>query len=70
MFLDVDGGSITSAVDTAILAARPATRMLVLHHHNQPSAQAEVVAVRTPMTLVNPDTSPWRSYIPLVIGNP
>jgi subtilisin family serine protease len=68
MFLDVEGGSITSAVDTAILAARPTTRMLVLHLHNQPSAQAELVAVRSPTTLVDRHTPHWQSYLPFVTG--
>jgi hypothetical protein len=68
MFLDVEGGSITSAVNTAILATRPATRMLVLHMHNPPSAQAELVAVRSPTTFVDGRSSQWRSYLPFVGG--
>jgi subtilisin family serine protease len=68
MFLDVDGGSITSAVNTAILVARPATRMLVLHMHNQPSTQAELVAVRSPTTFVDGRSQQWRSYLPFVGG--
>jgi subtilisin family serine protease len=70
MFLDVDGGSITSAVNTAILAARPTTRMLVLHMHNQPAAQAELVTVRSPTTLENRGSPQWHGYLPFISGKP
>jgi subtilisin family serine protease len=46
VFLDIDGGQIVGGVDAAALAARGTQRLLVLHHHNPPATQAEVVEVR------------------------
>ena len=45
------GGAITGGVNTAQLAARPGTRLLILHHHNAPFPQAEVVNVNLPIAL-------------------
>jgi hypothetical protein len=45
--VDVEGGQITGAVNTALLAAHPGQKLLILHHHNGPAPQAEVVGINT-----------------------
>jgi hypothetical protein len=51
IFVDTNGGVITGGVNTAQLAARPGTKLLILHHHNAPYPQAEVVNVNLPIAL-------------------
>jgi hypothetical protein len=46
IFLDVQGGAITGLVRGDVLTARGGAKLLVLHHHNAPFPQAEVVDVR------------------------
>ena len=48
IFVDIDGGAITGGVNPAQLALRPGTKLLVLHHHNAPFPQAEVVDINLP----------------------
>jgi hypothetical protein len=47
IFVDVEGGAITGAVNPVQLAARPVQNLLILHHHNAPFPQAELVNVNT-----------------------
>jgi hypothetical protein len=47
IFLDIEGGTITGGVNPAQLAARPIQKLLILHHHNAPFPQAELVNVNT-----------------------
>ncbi|HEU5098277.1 MAG TPA: hypothetical protein VFU22_04630, partial [Roseiflexaceae bacterium] len=47
IFLDVEAGAITGGVNPAQLAARPVQKLLILHHHNAPFPQAELVDVNT-----------------------
>jgi subtilisin family serine protease len=70
IFLDVDGGQMTGAVNTAVLSTRPSTRMLVLHLHNQPSAQAEIVDVRSSAAFVETRLSTSRVFLPVVVRTP
>jgi hypothetical protein len=51
IFVDTDGSAITGAVNTAQLAARPGTKLLILHHHNAPVPLAEVVNVSLPIAV-------------------
>lgn len=53
IFLDVNGGAITGQARSDVLAARSGAKLLILHHHNAPYPQAEVVDVRQ-MTLAAP----------------
>jgi subtilisin family serine protease len=47
LFLDVNGGQISGAADPLLLATRHGQDLLILHHHNLPAQQAEVVTVRS-----------------------
>jgi hypothetical protein len=47
LFIDTEGGLITGGVNPAQLAAHPVQRLLILHHHNAPFPQAELVDVNT-----------------------
>jgi hypothetical protein len=49
LFVDIEGGAITGAVNPAQLAAQPGTKLLILHHHNAPFPQAEVVDINPPI---------------------
>jgi hypothetical protein len=67
VFLDIDGGQIVGGVDAAALAARGTQRLLVLHHHNPPATQAEVVEVR-----IQPQAAlaSYYSFLPTVRSGP
>jgi subtilisin family serine protease len=69
LFVDVDGGQITGAVNPVALAARGGQKLLILHHHNQPAQQAEVVDMRS-STPIPPGAVPgsFRRYLPLIYG--
>lgn len=47
LFVDTEGGRITGGVNPAQLAAHPVQKLLILHHHNAPFPQAELVDVNT-----------------------
>jgi hypothetical protein len=51
IFVDIDGGAITGGVNPAQLDARPGTKLLILHHHNAPSLQAELVDINPPVAV-------------------
>lgn len=53
IFLDTDGGAITGLARSDVLAARGGAKLLILHHHNAPYPQAELVDVR-PLALGSP----------------
>jgi hypothetical protein len=67
LFVDVDGGQITGAVNPVALAAHGGQKLLILHHHNQPAQQAEVVDMRS-STPIPPGAVPgsFRRYLPVV----
>jgi hypothetical protein len=46
LFVDITGERITGFIDSALLGARGAQKLVVLHHHNPPGSQAEVVELR------------------------
>jgi hypothetical protein len=46
LFVDVTGERITSFIDPGILGARGSQKLVVLHHHNPPGSQAELVELR------------------------
>lgn len=46
IFVDIQGGAVTGQVRPDIIAARGGARLLILHHHNVPAQQAEVLDVR------------------------
>ncbi len=66
IFVDTDGGAITGAVNLAQLAARPGTKLLILHHHNAPFPQAEVVDVNPPVTVAARGGRSWM-HVPLAM---
>jgi hypothetical protein len=43
IFVDVDGGAITGGVNPARLTPGSSQKLLILHHHNAPFPQAELV---------------------------
>jgi hypothetical protein len=51
IFVDTNGGAITGGVNPAQLASRPGTKLLILHHHNAPFPQAEVVDINPPISI-------------------
>lgn len=59
LFVDTDGGSVTGLIGAG-LAQSVAQGMLLLHHNNEPSSQAEVVEIRRPASL---ELAP-RLYVP------
>jgi hypothetical protein len=59
IFVDTNGGVITGAVNTAQLAARPGTKLLILHHHNAPFPQAELVDVSLPISDAGLNEKTW-----------
>ena len=59
LFVDTNGGSVTGLIGVG--TSQPVTQgMLLLHHHNLASAQAEVVEIRRPASL---ELAP-RLYVP------
>jgi len=66
VFLDVDGGQITGAVDPAVLLARGSQKLLVLHLHNPPGTQTDVVEISS--TLLPRGMAPpvYRMFLPLM----
>jgi hypothetical protein len=66
LFLDVDGGQISGAVDPAVLSARGSQKLLVLHLHNPPGSQADVVEISS--TLLPRGGAPpvYRTFLPLI----
>jgi hypothetical protein len=69
VFLDVDGAQIVSAVDVPSLVTH-SRRLLILHHHNAPDHQAEVVDVRSAVT-IRPGDPPgsFRTFLTVVKAN-
>ena len=59
IFVDIDGGAITGGVNPAQLTARPGTKLLILHHHNAPFPQAEVVEINLPISVAALDDKAW-----------
>jgi hypothetical protein len=67
VFVDIGGGQISGSVDTSLLVARGGQKLLLLHHHNLPAQQAEVVDIRSsaPGQLPAP-SGLFRSFVPLI----
>jgi subtilisin family serine protease len=65
LFLDVDGGRISGAADAVALAIHGSGKLLILHHHNEPSEQAEIVDIRspTPFTSRKPQFYVWTPLV-------
>nr|MDQ2998144.1 hypothetical protein [Chloroflexota bacterium] len=59
LFVDIEGGAITGAVNPALLAAQPGTKLLILHHHNAPFAQAEIVNINPPVAVAALEGTSW-----------
>jgi hypothetical protein len=66
LFLDVDGGQITGAVNLPVLTARGHQPLLILHHHNMPTGQAEVVDVRSAVTVGGNSERVFSMLLPIV----
>ncbi len=67
IFLDVDGGQITGGVNPVLLASRGHVKMLILHHHNTPYPQAEVVDFAMPVEAQRPLGNQPRAFVPLAL---
>jgi subtilisin family serine protease len=65
LFLDIDGGRISGSADAAALAIRGSGKLLILHHHNVPDQQAEIVDIRspTPLTSRKPQFQVWTPLV-------
>ena len=59
IFVDIEGGAITGGVNPAQLALRPGTKLLILHHHNAPFPQAEVVDINLPVSVAALGEKSW-----------
>jgi hypothetical protein len=59
IFVDVEGGAITGAVNPTQLAARPGTKLLILHHQNGPFRQAELVDVGPSIPVAGLSETSW-----------
>jgi len=59
LFVDIEGGAITGAVNSAQLVARSGAKLLILHHHNAPFQQAEIVNVNPPMPAAALNRTSW-----------
>jgi hypothetical protein len=67
LFLDVDGGQITTAVNTPLLATSGGHHMLILHLHNLPAQQAELVELKSAVPLVQPiQSGRFRELLPII----
>jgi hypothetical protein len=64
IFVDVEGEWITGGVNPAGLAARGA-QLLVLHHHNAPFPQAEVVGISSQVAISDLARNRASVYIPI-----
>jgi subtilisin family serine protease len=51
LFIDVEGGQVSGAVNSGVLMARGVQKLLLLHHHNAPAPRAEVIDIASPMPL-------------------
>ncbi len=67
LYLDVDGGQISGVADPVLLAARHGQDLLILHHHNLPAQQAEVVEVRSSVSIL-PLGRRVRMLLPMVVS--
>jgi len=66
-FFGIDGAQIAGTVNQDVLAVRRTQDVLLLHHHNAVSAQAEVVTLQSSRSA--PTTTPpggYRVYLPIV----
>ncbi len=62
----VDGAQITGMVNQTELAVRRSQEVLLLHHHNAPGTQAEVVTLQSARPALAPLARPYRFYMPIV----
>jgi hypothetical protein len=67
LFIDNEGGQVSGAVNPSVLVARGGQKLLLLHHHNVPAQQAEVVDLAVPVPFQGRATS-FRSMLPLTFG--
>jgi subtilisin family serine protease len=66
-FFGIDGAQIAGTVNQDVLAVRRTQDVLLLHHHNAVSAQAEVVTLQSSRS--SPSTTPpggYRVYLPII----
>jgi hypothetical protein len=66
LFVDIEGGAITGAVNPTLLAAQPGTKLLILHHHNAPFPQAEVVGINLPNSVAALGDTSWM-HVPIAM---
>jgi hypothetical protein len=66
LFIDIEGGAITGAVNPAQLAVRPGTKLLILHHHNAPFPQAEVVDINQSIAVAALGARSWM-HVPMAM---
>lgn len=66
LFLDIQGGQISGAADPLLVATRQGQKLLILHHHNQPAQQAELVDVRSSVATAPLSPQRWTVLLPVV----
>jgi subtilisin family serine protease len=67
LFSDTEGGQVSMAVNQAVLSDRGIQQLLLLHHHNAPPSQAEVVQVWSSSPLgLRANPTEVRSTLPYV----
>ena len=64
IFVDVEGGQITGGVD-AIALAHQGAQLLILHHHNTPFPQAEVINISAQLAVGQLTMLTARAYLPM-----
>lgn len=67
-FFGIDGAQISGSINQDALALRRTQDVLLLHHHNPISAQAEVVTLYSsrPAGSTLPEPPPYQVYLPIV----
>lgn len=66
LFIDATGSLITGAVNPAVITQRGGQKLLLLHHHNVPDQQAQLVDVRVAgIQLLSPGGAARTLYIPM-----
>lgn len=71
VFVGSGGGAVALTVNQAVLSERGSQRVMLLHHHNAPAAQVEVITLQssTPLGL-RADPENVRALLPMIESGP
>jgi hypothetical protein len=67
IFVDVNGGQISGGVNGAAVTANGGAQLLILHHHNAPFPQAQVVNLTPQLVRQQPLAPQARNFLPLAM---